>query len=199
MKIYAEQPSRIVRQVAGDLLLAGWCAAWVWLGLRLHDELAALAGPAQRVGAASQTLADSLSGTSDQVRNLQFVGEVLASPFDAIVSGAGELSAASASGQATIARIADLAVPLTAVFPVLFAVTLWLALRGRWIRRATAAVRLRDDDRGQSLLAGQALTSVRIDRLADEDLADDPLGDADSRRRLAAFALRRLGLRTGSD
>jgi hypothetical protein len=90
-------------------------------------------------------------------------------------------------------------VPLTALFPVLFALTLWLALRGRWIRRATAVARLRRTGGGEGLLAAQALTSARIDQLAGFELDDNPLADPVSRRRLATFALRQLGLRTTAD
>lgn len=195
VKIYAERPARIAAQVGGDLLLAAWCAGWVWIGLRLHDEIAALAAPTRRVGDASANLADALTGASDQVRGLQFIGDIVAAPFDAIVNGARELAAASASGQVTVARIADLAIPLTAVFPIVFGLTVWLALRGRWIRRASAMARLRRSGAGVPLLAGQALTFARLDRLVGLDLADDPLGDPVSRQRLAAFSLRRMGLR----
>lgn len=199
MKFYAERPSRLAAQVCGDLLLAGWMAGWLWLGLRLHDEIEALARPTRRVGEASTGLANALTGTSDQVRNLQLVGDVLAAPFDAIIAGARELATASTTSQESLARLADLAVPLTALFPVLFALTLWLALRGRWIRRATAVTRLRRTGEGEGLLAAQALTSARIDQLAGFDLDDNPLADPVSRRRLATFALRQLGLRTTAD
>jgi hypothetical protein len=199
VKFYAERPSRLAAQVCGDLLLAGWMAGWLWLGLRLHDEIEALARPTRRVGEASTGLANALTGTSDQVRNLQLVGDVLAAPFDAIIAGARELATASTTSQESLARLADLAVPLTALFPVLFALTLWLALRGRWIRRATAVTRLRRTGEGEGLLAAQALTSARIDQLAGFELDDNPLADPVSRRRLAMFALRQLGLRTTAD
>lgn len=198
MKIYAERPSRVAAQVCGDLLLAAWVAGWFWLGLRLHDEIEALARPARRVGEASSGLANVLTGTSEQVRSLQLVGDILATPFDAIIAGARELATASANGQESIARLADLAVPLTTLFPVLFALTVWLALRGRWIRRATAVTRLRRSGEGEGLLAAQALTSARIDQLAGFELDDNPLADPVSRRRLATFALRQLGLRSTS-
>lgn len=196
MKLYAERPSRVVAQVCGDLLLVAWVAGWCWLGLQLHDAIEALARPTRRVGEASSGLANALSGTSEQVRSLQLVGEVLAAPFDAIIAGARELATASANGQESIARLADMAVPLTALFPVLFALTLWLALRGRWIRRATAVTKLRRRGEGEGLLAAQALTSARIDQLAGFELDDNPLADPVSRRRLATFALRQLGLRS---
>jgi len=199
VKFYAERPSRVVAQVCGDLLLAAWVAGWLWLGLQLHDAIHALARPVVRVGEASSGLANTLTGTSEQVRSLQLIGDVLASPFDAIIAGARELATASVNGQASLLRLADMALPLTALFPVLFAVTMWLALRGRWIRRATAVTKLRRSGEGEGLLAAQALTSARIDQLAGFGLGDNPLADPASRRRLATFALRQLGLRTTTD
>jgi hypothetical protein len=199
VKFYAERPSRVVAQVCGDLLLAAWVAGWLWLGLQLHDAIDALARPAVRVGEASSGLANALTSTSEQVRSLQLIGDVLASPFDAIIAGARELATASVNGQASLLRLADMAVPLSALFPVLFAVTMWLALRGRWIRRATAVTKLRRSGEGEGLLAAQALTSARIDQLAGFGLGDNPLADPASRRRLATFALRQLGLRTTTD
>jgi hypothetical protein len=195
VKVYAERPGRIVAQIVGDLLLVGWIAGWVWLGTRLHDELDALRRPATRVGQASDGLANSLQGTSEQVRSLQLVGDVLAQPFDAIIATARELSTATGNTQAGIGRLADLSIWLVALFPVLFALTLWLALRGRWIRKASAAARVRDDGGPDGLLAAQALTNARLDKVAEFDLADDPLADQASRRHLADFALRQLGLR----
>lgn len=199
MKLYAERPARAFVQVAGDLLLLAWVSLWVWLGLQLQRGIDALQRPAQRVAEASRGVADSLAGTSDQVRSLQLVGDVLARPFDAIVAGARELTTAGTSTQQGIARLADLSVWVTALFPVLFALTLWLALRGRWMRRATAAARLRDHGTGTGLLAAQALTSVRLDQIADFHIADNPLADEPSRLRLANFALRQLGLRGYGD
>lgn len=195
MKVYAERPARMLSQIVGDLLTVAWIGAWIWLGLRVHDLLDELGRPARRVSEASNSLAESLTGTGEQIRSIQLVGDVLAQPFDAIISSAQELATAGANGQQTLGRIADLSVPLVALFPVLFAVTLWLALRGRWIRRASAATRLRNTAGGEGLLAALALTSTRLDRLARADLADDPLSDAHSRQRLAGYALQDLGLR----
>lgn len=199
MKIYAERPARATAQVVADLLFAAWIGGWIWLGLRVHDQLEALRRPAQRVGQASDGLAGSLEGTGEQIRSLQLVGDILASPFDAIVASARELSTASASSEATLGRLADLSIPLTALFPVLFAVTLWLALRGRWIRRATTAARLRDSEHGSGLLAAQALTTWRLDKLTRVEVAADPLSDERSRQLLAGFALHQLGLRSPHD
>jgi hypothetical protein len=196
MKLYAERPHRAAGQLLADLLLVAWIGGWAWLGRAIHDSLDALRTPTAQVGNASSGLANSLSQTSDQLRDVQLVGEVLAAPFDAIVASARQLMDASDATQDTIARIADLSFVVTAVFPILFALTVWLVLRGRWVRHASAAARLRAAGYGDGLLAAQALSSVRLDRLVELAGSDNPLDDPISRRRLAAYQLQRLGLRS---
>lgn len=195
MKIYAERPLRAALQVLGDLLLITWIGGWLWLGRQLHDRLDALRGPAVQVGDASSNLAESLSGTSEQVRSLQLVGEVLAAPFDAIIGSSQQLAEASGNTQQAIANLADTAAFVVACFPIVFAVAAWLVLRGRWMRHATAAARLRASGRGDGLLAAQALSSARLDQIATFAAPGNPLDDPISRRRLAGYQLRRLGLR----
>lgn len=195
MKVYAERPARLVAQLIGDVAFVAWVAAWVWLALEVHDRLDALRQPAVRVGRASDGIAQSLQNTGDQVRNLQFVGDALAAPFDAIAEGALELVAASSSGEAAIGQLADLMVPVIVLLPVLFALVVWLALRGRWIRSATGANRLRRSEQGEVLLAAQALSSPRLDQVVDGVGVGDPFEDPRSRRRLATYRLQRLGLR----
>lgn len=195
MKVYAESPGRVLGQLLADVALIAWVGGWIWFGLEVHDRLSALGRPTERVGEASAGLADSLSGTSDQVRSLQFVGDALAAPFDAIVTGTQQLATASSEAQQAITGVADISVWLAALFPILFALLLWAIVRVRWMRRATAAARLRAHGSGEGLLAAQALSSMRLDRLAELVAPGDPLGDPRSRQQLAAFQLRRLGLR----
>lgn len=195
MKVYAERPQRMVFQLIGDLLLVLWVGGWIWLGLQVHDRLDALRRPAAQVGEASEGLADSLAGTSDQIRSLQFVGEALAAPFDALIGGSQQLAEASGNSQQAIANLADTMVLVTALFPIVFALTLWAFLRLRWMRHATAAARVRATGHGDGLLAAQALASGRLDQIARYATPGNPLDDPLSRRRLAAYQLRRLGLR----
>jgi hypothetical protein len=196
MKVYAERPLRVLVQVIGDLLLIAWVGGWVWLGIAFHDRLDALRRPTQQVGEASRDLADSLSGTGEQLRGIQLIGELLAAPFDAIVGSTRQLIDASASSDQAIARLADLSIVVTTFFPVVFAVAVWAVLRGRWMRQATAAARLRRSGHGDGLLAAQALLTARLDQLAPLAHHGNPLDDPISRRRLASYQLRRLGLRT---
>ena len=196
MKVYAERPLRVLAQLLADVALIIWVGGWIWFGLEVHDRLGALERPTERVGQASTRLADSLSGTSDQIRALQFVGEALAAPFDAIIDGTRQLATASAEAQAAIGGVADISVWLAAMFPILFALLLWAVVRVRWMRHATAAAKLRAHGGGEGLLAAQALSSVRLDRLAGFVEPGDPLGDPRSRQQLAEYQLRRLGLRS---
>lgn len=196
MKVYAERPLRALGQLLGDLLLVVWVAGWLWLGLQFHDRLDALRAPAVQVGEASNGLANSLSTTGEQLRGLQLVGDLLAAPFDAIVASARQLVDASDNSQQAIARLADLSIVITAFFPIVFAVTVWAVLRGRWMRQATAAARLRHSGHGDGLLAAQALATARLDRIARLASPGNPLDDPISRRRLAGYQLHRLGLRS---
>ncbi|HSK97837.1 MAG TPA: hypothetical protein VK891_14540 [Euzebyales bacterium] len=196
MKVYAERPVRALGQFVADLLLVAWVGGWVWLGLQFHDRLDALRGPTRQVGEASSDLANSLSNTGEQLRGLQLVGELLAAPFDAIVGSARQLVDASENSDRAIAQLADLSMVVTAFFPIVFALTVWVVLRGRWMRRATAAARLRASGYGDGLLAAQALGTARLDQLAPLANPGNPLDDPISRRRLASYQLRRLGLRS---
>lgn len=196
MKVYAERPLRVLAQLLADVALIVWVGGWIWFGLEVHDRLSALGRPTERVGQASTRLADSLSETSDQIRDLQFVGEALAAPFDAIINSTRQLATASAEAQAAIGGVASISFWLAALFPILFALLLWAVVRVRWMRHATAAAKLRAHGSGEGLLAAQALSSVRLDRLAGFVAPGDPLGDPRSRQQLAAYQLRRLGLRS---
>jgi hypothetical protein len=195
MKVYAERPMRALGQLLADLLLIVWVGAWTWLGLQFHERLDALRGPTIQVGEAGDNLANSLSATGEQLRGLQLVGELLAAPFDAIVGSARQLVDASDSSQQAIARLADLSFVVISLFPIVFAVAVWVVVRGRWMRRATAAARLRHSGHGDGLLAAQALATARLDHLARLASPGNPLDDPISRHRLAGYQLHRLGLR----
>lgn len=195
MKVYAERPVRVLGQLLGDVLLIAWVGAWIWFGLEVHDRLNALQRPTAQVGQVGKGLADSLAETSDQIRSLQFVGDALAAPFDAIINGSRQLVDASTNTRAAIGGVADISVWLAALFPVLFAVLLWAVVRVRWMRHATSAAKLRASGMGDGLLAAQALTTARMDRLVEYVGPGNPLDDPYSRKRLAAYQLRRLGLR----
>lgn len=195
MKIYAERPVRAVLQLVGDLLLIAWVGGWLWLGREVHDRLDALRRPATQISEAGSGLAESLTSTSDQLRGLQLIGDALAAPFDAIVGTSQQVTEASTGAEQAIARLADLSIVFTALFPIMFALTVWAVLRGRWMRRASAAARLRRSGFGDGLLAAQALTSARLDQIARYAGPGNPLDDPISRRRLAGYQLRRLGLR----
>jgi hypothetical protein len=73
----------------------------------------------------------------------------------------------------------------------------WLPLRVRWVRRASAAARLRDVSSGRDLLALRALATQPLGRLVRLDpqiAAAWRRGDPDAVEALARLQLRSLGL-----
>jgi hypothetical protein len=84
------------------------------------------------------------------------------------------------------------------VVPILFVVLLWFPLRVRWIRRATAASRVRKSPAGRDLLALRALATQPLSKLAKlgPDVAESWRASDDSTvDALAALELKSLGLR----
>src|SRR4029079_5412709 len=106
------------------------------------------------------------------------------------------------AGQAQQDVVHDLALTLSiagGALPFLMAIVLWLLLRFRWIRSASAANRLRRRRGGVELLALRAITFAPLRRLAplpDDTAAKWRAGDPGTMDSLAALELRRLGLRT---
>ena len=87
---------------------------------------------------------------------------------------------------------------MTAVIPIVLVVGVWLLLRLRFVRRATAAQRFIDADADLDLFALRALARQPMHRLA--RVSDDPAGawraqDPDVVRALALLELRDSGLR----
>ncbi|MUL41038.1 hypothetical protein FZ103_07525 [Streptomonospora sp. PA3] len=200
MRIYADRPLRFLVQLAGDLLTAGWIAAWVWAGLALHETLGSLAAPGALMESAGDGVSENMADAAEQVKRVPLAGDELAAPFSSVGEAGASLSEAGQGFQETMATVALALSLLTAAMPVLFAILVWLATRARWIRRASTAAALRSlpDRSGASLLALRALASARPRRLL--QVSADPAGawrsgDAEAIAGLADVELRRMGLR----
>lgn len=198
MKLYADTWARRTSQVAADLSLLAWLLAWAWLGRFVHDLTAALAVPGRRMETAGDGLADNLRQAADSAAGVPVVGEDLRTPFD----GAGDAATALAeAGRDQAEAVMDLALLLgVTVFavPAALALLVWLPLRIRFVRRATAAHRLLHEGADLDLFALRALARQPLGRLA--RVSDDPAGrwrahDAAVIRDLAVVELRASGLR----
>lgn len=197
MKIYADSEVRRSLQMVGDLLLVVWVYLWVQLALVVRDATLTLAEPGQQISDAGNGLAGQLRDAGRTVGDLPLVGGDVRAPFDG-AGGAAERIAAA--GDAQVQAVHDLAFWLglaIGAIPILIALAVYLPLRWRFIRQATAGRRFIDATEDLDLFALRALARQPLHRLA--RISDDPAGawrrgDAAVVRRLAALELRDSGL-----
>lgn len=197
MKLYADAPVRRARQVTGDLLLLLWIWTWVRVASVVHDATLTLARPGEEISDAGGGLADRLREAGDTVANVPLVGDEVRGPFDGAGSAAERLAAA---GDAQVAAVQDLAFWLglaVGAIPVLIALAVYLPLRWRFVREATAGRRFIDSVDDLDLFALRAMARQPMHRLA--RISDDPAGawrrqEPEVVRALAALELRDSGL-----
>ena len=197
MKLYADAPVHRARQVTGDLLLLLWIWTWVKVASVVHDATLTLARPGEEISDAGGGLADRLREAGDTVANVPLVGDEVRGPFDGAGSAAERLAAA---GDAQVAAVQDLAFWLglaVGAIPVLIALAVYLPLRWRFVREATAGRRFIDSVDDLDLFALRAMARQPMHRLA--RISDDPAGawrrqEPEVVRALAALELRDSGL-----
>jgi hypothetical protein len=198
VKLYADTPVTRTRQVFTDLFIVAWLWFWIWLAVKLYDLVLKLGVPGQKLAGAGDGMSSGLSDAGSKMDRIPGVGGSLSAPFDKASQAAKSLADA---GREQVTIVHDLAWALALLLlamPVAMVVFVWLPLRVRWIRRASAATGLRGGTAGRDLLALRALANQPLRRLAKVDA--DPVaawrrGDASTVDALAQLELRRLGLR----
>jgi hypothetical protein len=198
MKIYADRPDRVVRQLLGDVLVVVLVYASVRLGMAANDRVAALAGPGRDAEATARSVDDRMQDAASQVGDAPFVGGALAKPFESLAEASASLAGSARAYQDTVADVARLTGLVLALAPIVLLLALWLPLRVGWVVEASAASRLRRTGPvGAELLAVRAAASQPLRRLARLNpavvtgwRAGDPAATAE----LAALELRSLGL-----
>lgn len=198
MKLYADTPGRLSRQIVTDLLVVAWLAFWIWLAVKLYDLVEKLAVPGQKLAGAGDGMAGGLSDAGGKLDRLPAIGGGLASPFNRAADAARSVAAAGREQQHVVHDLAWALALLLLLVPVALVVLVWLPLRLRWITRASRAAGLREGTAGRDLLALRALAHQPLRRLAKVD--PDPVAawrrsDQSTVDALAALELRRLGLR----
>ncbi len=199
MKLYAETAGTRTRQVVTDLFIVAWLWFWIWLATKLYDLVLELEVPGQKLAGAGDGMAGGLSSAAGSADKVPGVGGSLASPFNHAADAARSLADAGHQEVQVAHDLAWALALLLLVGPVLVVLLVWLPLRVRWIRRASAALGVRDGTAGRDLLALRALSSQPLRRLAAID--PDPVGawragDESTVDALARLELRRLGLRS---
>lgn len=197
MKLYADARARRSRQMLGDLLLAGWVLLWVKTAFVVRDATLALAGPGEQISDAGSGLASRLRDAGDTVSGLPLVGDEASAPFEGAGGAADRIAAAGSAQVEAVHTLAFWLALAVGAIPILIALGIYLPVRWRFVRQATAGRRFVDSTDDLSLFALRAMARQPLHRLA--PISDDPVGawrrgDPDVVRELAALELRDSGL-----
>lgn len=198
MKLYADLPGRRTVQILADVGIAAWVCLWAWVGRQVHDTTMELADPGRRLQSAGSGFREQMTSAGNSVRDLPLVGDRVAAPFRQ-VSGAGtSIEQAGTDLVDAVSRLANILGWVTALVPILIVGLVWVVLRGRFVRRASAAQRFIDTAADLDLFALRAMAGQPMRKLA--AISDDPTGawrrgDEETIRALALLELRDTGLR----
>ena len=194
VKLYAQTPRMRNGQILRDISTLAWVGLWTWVGTRVHDLVAALAGPGRAVESAGQTLSRSAAEAGSGIAGVPLVGDALERPFGAL-SGVGRtLQGAGAAQQEAIAELALWLGTSLALIPIAYVVLKYVPGRLSWIREATAAHHIRLDADDLELFALRAAVTRPFHEL--RRVSKDPAGDlaAGNYQALARLELTALGL-----
>jgi hypothetical protein len=195
VKLYAETAGLRARQLAGDLAVLAWTAAWVAAGLALYRLVEKLAVPGERVEQAGSSFAGDIAEIQQKVGRLPVVGGELQDPFGRLAGVGRTLAAAGVTQQEVVHQLALWLGVVVAVVPIVALLLVWLPRRVSWAREAGAASRLRMDGADLELFAIRAVANRPLRDL--HRVTPDPAGDlrAGEYQALADLELRALGLR----
>ena len=192
---YAESSSRRARQIFGDAAVAVWVFVCVQVGRSLAHAVDRLGAPGRAIADAGTGLSQALSDAAGRASGVPLVGGPLAAPLRSAGEAAARVTDAGLAEESAVARLALILGLIAGVVLALVVVLWWVSRRVRWVRAATAAARLRDQDR--TLLALRAIANrplIELRRLGpglgNAVLAGDPAAIA----ALASLELRTLGL-----
>jgi hypothetical protein len=198
MKLYADLPGRRTVQILADLGMLVWVCGWAWVGRLVLDTTMALAAPGHQLESAGSGFREQMAGAGDAVRDVPLVGDKVAEPFRRAGGAGTTIERAGADLVDAVTHLANLLGWVTALVPIIVVGLVWALLRGRFIRRATAAQRFIDAAADLDLFALRAMARQPMRRLA--AVSADPTGawrrgDTATIRSLALLELRDSGLR----
>ena len=197
MKVYADGSVRRTRQMTGDILLVLWVVLWLKLAYVVHDATLALATPGRKIEAAGGGLAVKLRDAGSAVGDVPLVGDKVRSPFDGAGKAADQIADAGASQVEAVQHLAYWLGITVGALPILLVVLVYLPLRWKFVREASAGQRFIDASADLDLFALRAMSHQPMHRLA--RISSDPVrawrdGDADVVRALAVLELKDAGL-----
>lgn len=202
MKVYADSPGRRTAQIVGDVFLLCFVAVCVWAGRAVANGIGALRGPADGLASAGNSFQQNMTGAASQVGGIPLVGDTLKSPFESLSGTGQQIANVGVSMGTTVDTIAKVTGIAVAAVPIFVALCLWLLVRGRFVRKASAAAKLVRSQGAMELFAFRALTRQPLRRLAPlgPDLAGRFRdGDPVVVRQLALLEMRSCGVSLDRD
>ena len=201
MKLYADSQARRLRQMGGDALLLLWVLVWIEVGKAVHDATMLLARPGEEITEAGNGLAERMRDASSVVGDTPLIGDELQSPFEGAGDAADQIAGAGVAQVDAVEQLASWLGWSVGAIPVLVLLAVYLPMRWRFIRTATAGQRFIDAAEDLDLFALRALTRQPMHRLA--RISPDPAGawrrgDLEVVRQLAVLELTDVGLKPPS-
>ncbi|GAB3082475.1 MULTISPECIES: hypothetical protein [unclassified Phycicoccus] len=197
MKLYADLPGRRTLQILADLGIVAWVCTWAWVGRVVHDATLQLGAPGRQLQSAGSGFREQMTGAGDAVSDVPLVGDKIASPFRRAGTAGTTIQQAGTDLVTAVERLANLLGWVTALVPIVIVGLVWLFVRGRFVRRATAAQRFIDQAADLDLFALRAMAGQPMRKLA--AISPDPTGawrrgEESTIRALALLELRDSGL-----
>lgn len=197
MKLYADLPGRRTLQILADLGIVAWVCAWAWVGRVVHDATLGLAAPGRQLQSAGSGFREQMTGAGNAVNDVPLVGDKIATPFRRAGTAGTTIQQAGTDLVEAVNRLANLLGWVTALVPIVIVGLIWLFVRGRFVRRATAAQRFIDQAADLDLFALRAMARQPMRKLA--AISPDPTGawrrgEESTIRALALLELRDSGL-----
>jgi hypothetical protein len=198
MVVYDARPVRRIGQVVVDVVVVVGCVLAVLLGRSVSGSIARLATIGTRVQDEGSAFQRQLSAAARALGDIPFAGDAVSAPLRKASGNAGAIAAAGAQQHDTAVHLAHVVGTTIAVVLVVVLLLVWLAVRGGFIRTATAAHRIDRSPDGTELLALRAL----VGRDAAAALGPDVVErwrrrDPATVTALAELERRGCGLRTG--
>jgi hypothetical protein len=200
LTLYPDVPSARRSQILRDLLVLALVVFFVWVGVKVHDLVAALAVLGHGVTETGNSVQGAFDSVGDTVANIPVVGGALGDAFHGAGDGTGgNLADLGRQGEDAVHLLARTLGIVTALLPIAVLLVAVLPRRIRTIRemssaRAVSGIDLDDPER-RRLLAMRAAFGLPYRELlpwTKDPFGDLATGDYDA---LVAAALADVGLR----
>ena len=200
LTLYPDVPSARRSQILRDLLVVALVILFVWVGVKVHDLVAALAVLGHGITETGNSVQGAFDSVGNAVSNVPIVGGALGDAFHGAGNGTGgNLADLGQQGEDAVYLLARTLGIVTALLPISVLLVAVLPRRIRTIRemssaRAVSHIDLDDPER-RRLLAMRAAFGLPYRELL--PWTKDPFGDLTSGNydALVAAALADVGLR----